>query len=87
MHRPTDDRPDLAGTSDGRQITSATDLIVATANPQALDATVQQLGPAVVVAGSWDGTTCRVRVFGDPGFIRFALTQQGYGEIVGEEPA
>lgn len=62
---------------------TATDLIVETANPELLGTTVQQLGAAVVV----DGTTCRVRVFGDPGYIKFALAQQGYGKVVGEEPA
>jgi hypothetical protein len=65
----------------------ATDLVVKTANPELLDQTVQQLGPAAVVDGSWDGEKCRVRVFGDPGFLRFAITNQGYGEIVGESPA
>lgn len=64
----------------------ATDLIVTTVNPELLDQTVQQLGPAVVVEGSFNGKTCRVRVFGDPGFIRFAITNQGYGEVVGVEP-
>jgi hypothetical protein len=64
-----------------------TDLIVRTVSPQDLDATVQALpgAAAVVVEGSFDGDTCRVRVFGDVGFLRFAMTQQGYGEIVGEE--
>lgn len=63
----------------------ATDLIVRTTNPDLLDGTVRQLpGAAMVVDGSYDGETCRVRVFGDPGFIRFAITNQGYGEIVGE---
>lgn len=64
----------------------ATDLIVATRNPAHLDRTVRQLGPAVVVAGSWDGEKCRVRVFGPPGFMQFAITNQGYGEVLGEEP-
>lgn len=64
----------------------ATDLVVKTANPEMLDQTVQQLGPAAVVNGTWDGETCRVRVFGDPGYIRFAITQQGYGQILGEDP-
>ncbi|MGW1796891.1 hypothetical protein ACWCQN_12985 [Streptomyces sp. NPDC001984] len=67
-------------------MTTATDLIVETGNPELLDATVQQLGPAVVVDGTYDGKTCRVRVFGDPGYIKFALTQQGYGKVIGEEP-
>jgi hypothetical protein len=36
---------------------------------------------AAVVPGSWDATvsTCRVHVFGNIGFVRFALSQQGYG--------
>ncbi|MEV4033421.1 hypothetical protein [Streptomyces umbrinus] len=67
-------------------MTAATDLIVETTNPELLDATVQQLGPAVVVDDPFDGTTCRVRVFGDPGYIKFALARQGYGKVVREEP-
>lgn len=62
-----------------------TDIKVRTANPKALDETVQQLPMvgAVVVDGSWDGDVCTVRVLaGDPGFLRFAITNQGYGEIV-----
>ncbi len=65
---------------------NAIDLIVRTANPDLLDRTVQQLGPAVVVDGTWNGDTCHVRVFGDPGYFKFAITQQGYGEITGEVP-
>lgn len=64
--------------------TFATDILVETPNPGALDQTVQHLGGAVV-AGSWDGTTCRVRVFHDPGFLIFAITRQGYGKVVGQE--
>lgn len=63
-----------------------TDLIVTTRNPELLDRTMQQLGPACVVDGSYDGEKCRVRVFGPVGYIRFAITNQGYGEIVAEEP-
>ena len=63
----------------------ATDLIVRTRNPEMLDRTVQQLGAAVVVEGSFNGETCRVRVFGPPGYLKYAITNQGYGEIVGEE--
>jgi hypothetical protein len=70
----------------GNQMTTDqfTDLIVRTANAESLDRTVQQLGRAAVIRDSWNGETCDVRVFGDPGFIRFAITSQGYGEIVGE---
>ena len=66
----------------------ATDILVRTANPQVLDRTVQQLGPAAVVGGpdnfvQVDGCYV-VRVFGDPGFIKFAIATQGYGEVVRE---
>lgn len=67
-------------------IPDVVDLIVRTTNPDLLDATVQQLGAAAVVAESFDGDTCRVRVFGDPGFIKYAITNQGYGELVGQVP-
>lgn len=62
-----------------------TDIRVRTANPSALDATVQQLPmcAAVVIDGSWDGDVCTVRVLaGDPGFLRFAIENQGYGEVL-----
>lgn len=61
------------------------DLIVRTANPGLLDTTVQQLGAAVIVDGSYNGDTCRVRVFGPTGYLKFALANQGYGEVIGEE--
>ena len=61
----------------------AFDITVRTGNPKMLDDTVQQLGPAVVVDGTWNGDTCEVRVFGDPRFMVFAITNQGYGEVVG----
>jgi hypothetical protein len=46
-----------------------------------LDSTIQQLGAAAVIDGSFDGATCTVRIFGDPGFIKFAIVNQGYGVI------
>jgi hypothetical protein len=60
------------------------DIRVRTANPDALDQTIQQLPAcaAVVVEGSHNGDTCTVRVFGGEGFLRYALTNQGYGEII-----
>ena len=67
----------------------ATDILVRTADPGLLDRTVQQLGPAIVIRGvaapymQVDGCYI-VRVFGDPGFIKFAITNQGYGEVVRE---
>ena len=59
-----------------------TDIRVKTHNPEMLDSTVQQLGAAAVIDGSWDGEVCTVRIFGDPGFIKFAIQSQGYGEVL-----
>ena len=65
----------------------ATDILVRTASPELLDRTVQGLGSAVVVGApdyiEHDGCYV-VRVFGDPGFIKFAIANQGYGEVVRE---
>lgn len=65
-----------------------TDLLVRTGSATALDETLQQLPmcQAVVVDGSWNASesTCTVRVFGDAGFVRFALANQGYGEVIGD---
>lgn len=58
------------------------DITVTCKNPAALDSTVQQLGAAAVIEGSFDGNTCKVRIFGNPGFIEFAIEHQGYGKIV-----
>lgn len=56
---------------------------VRTKNSDVLDATIQQLGPCAVIAGSFDGQVCTVRAFsGCAGFVRFAIEHQGYGEIV-----
>ncbi len=66
---------------------AATDILVRAGDPALLDRTIQQLGPAVVVGAPGyvkvDGCYV-VRVFGDPGFIKFAITNQGYGEVVRE---
>lgn len=59
-----------------------TDIEVECGNPTALDQTVQQLGPAAVIEGSWNGRSCKVRIFGNPGYIKFAIAHQGYGKII-----
>ena len=63
------------------------ELRVTTANPQMLDETLHQLPgpPATVVKDSFDGNACTVRVLGDPGFLKFALTNQGYGQLLDEK--
>lgn len=69
-----------------------TDLIVRTGNVQMLSDTLAQLpmADASVVPGSWNeaDSTCRVRVVGgfNTGFVKYALTNQGYGTVLGEEP-
>lgn len=62
------------------------DLIVETPNPTALDETMNQAPfGAAVVDGTWNGTTCHVRCFGNHDFVSFAIDQQGYGRVVGQE--
>lgn len=69
------------------------DIIVSSKNPEALDKTIQQLG-GVVMQNS-DGTYpvinggYRVRALnGNIEFLRFAIINQGYGQVLGnfEEP-
>lgn len=67
------------------------DILVRTSNPGVLDRTVQALGAAVVSGGMPGGCVevdgCYVvRCFGDPGFIKWAITRQGYGTVVRELP-
>jgi len=64
-----------------------TDFLVECNNPKALDTTLNQMGAALIEdEGSYfkkDGYYV-MRVFGDPGFIKFAVTNQGYCKIVEE---
>jgi hypothetical protein len=63
-----------------------TDIKVRTANPKLLDETVKALPMCkAAVLNDYDGTTCTLRVFGGEGFVRFALVNQGYAEIVEEK--
>jgi hypothetical protein len=60
-----------------------TDIEVEECHPDNLDRIVQQLGPAVVIEGSWNGKSCKVRCFANSvGFIKFAINRQGYGKVV-----
>jgi hypothetical protein len=68
----------------------ATDFLVDCMNPSAFEKVISQLGPAVLVedggAGKYlmkDGHYV-MRVMGDPGFVKFAIKNQGYGTIVEE---
>jgi hypothetical protein len=67
----------------------AKDILVRTKNPEMLDQTVQGFGAVVVGNGMPGGPTmidgCYVvRCFGNPDFLKFAITNQGYGEFVRE---
>ena len=68
------------------------DLVVATNAPMGeLDRWVQQLGSGMatanVIPGSWDGTCCRIRVFGYAGLIRQAIEVSGAGTVIAVESA
>ena len=68
----------------------ATDFLVETGNPEYLDDTLQQLPnmyARVVGRGVTGGIVKReggyvVRVFGDTGWFKFAVEQQGYCKII-----
>jgi hypothetical protein len=70
-------------------VNEAKDILVKTKNPEALDRTMQSFRAAVVGGGMPGGYVmvegCYVvRCFGDPGFIKFVIKNQGYGEVVRE---
>jgi hypothetical protein len=69
---------------------TATDFLVETGNPEALDNTLQALPMmrAFVVGRGVPGGIVKhegyhvVRVFGDTGFFKFACEQQGYCKVI-----
>ena len=62
------------------------DFFIGAGNPEALDATLNQLGAALLqsIDGSYTTSNGRhvVRCLASPAFIKFACKQQGYGEEV-----
>jgi len=65
------------------------DLLVQVKSPKALDDTVQAFGAVVLedAPGIYMQDTPGVyvvRCFGDHKFVKFAITTQGYGSLVGE---
>lgn len=66
------------------------DILVKTVNPQVLDQALQAFGAAVIGGGGMPGGYIKVngayvvRCFSDPDYIKFAITNQGYGEVVHE---
>lgn len=73
-------------------MTKATDFLIECNDPQAFDSIVQTLGTAVLYDGGTPGNYVKqdgyyiMRIFGDPGFIKFAISNQGYGKIIKELP-
>jgi len=68
---------------------TAKDILVECGNPEALDKTVQHFGAAVVGGGMPGGYVKKdgyyvVRVFGNVGFVKFAIENQGYGKVIRE---
>lgn len=58
-------------------------------NPESLDRTLMSLGKAVLIGGpnyiKRNGHYV-MRVFGNPGYVKFACEHQGYCEILNEIP-
>lgn len=68
-----------------------TDFLVETSAPDSLDDTLQQLPGHMAVLGrgmpsgyARKGEYYVVRVFGHPGFFKFAMESQGYCKVIGE---
>lgn len=70
----------------------ATDFLIQCGNPEAFDRTINSLGAAALVENGGKGQYLQkddyyvMRVFGDAGFLKFAIENQGYGKVVKELP-
>lgn len=67
-----------------------TDFLVECGNPEAFDRTINSMG-AVLYDGGNKGNYIKneyghytMRVYGDAGYIKFAIQHQGYGKIIKE---
>jgi hypothetical protein len=65
------------------------DFLIECRNPHVFDKTINSLGAAALIENSPGDYMMRdgyyiMRVFGDPGYIKFAITHQGYGKIIKE---
>lgn len=66
----------------------ATDFLVECRNPKSFDQTIQQLGAAVLINGGNEDNYIKkngyyiMRVFGNAGFLKFAIENQGYGKVI-----
>jgi len=68
----------------------ATDFLIQCGNPKVFDKTIQELGAAVLINNGVQGDYTKkegfyiMRIFGDAGFLKFAIDNQGYGIIIRE---
>lgn len=68
----------------------ATDFLIECGNPEVFDKTIQQLGTAVLMDGGNKGEYVKqdgyyiMRVFGNAGFLKFSIENQGYGKVIKE---
>lgn len=68
----------------------ATDFLIECGNPEAFDRTINSMGAAALVENGDKGQYLKkdgyyvMRVFGDAGFLKFAIQNQGYGKIIKE---
>lgn len=66
----------------------ATDFLIECGNPKAFDKTIQKMGAAALINGGNEDNYIKkdgryvMRVFGDTGFIQFAIENQGYGKVI-----
>lgn len=67
-----------------------TDFLIECGNPEAFDRTINSMN-AVLYDGGNKGNYIKseegyytMRVYGDPGYIKFAIQTQGYGKIIKE---
>jgi hypothetical protein len=68
------------------------DILVDTSNPDGLDRILQTFGAALVGGGMEGGYTKQdghyiARCFFNADFVKFAITHQGYGTVIGDRPA
>jgi hypothetical protein len=66
----------------------ATNILIECSNPESFDNTIQKLGAAALVGGGMPNGYVKkdgyfvMRVFGDAGFLKFAIQNQGYGRVI-----
>jgi len=65
----------------------ATDYLIECGNPKAFDRTINDMGAMLEQDASggynlYEGKYYKMRVLSNPGFLEFAIKNQGYGKII-----